>query len=240
MKSARSLVASSLVAALAIIAIAVPASAAPTKGSLTVLNGRPGTRVDICIGKTKELRSNLGYGSVARKRLAGTRALRFRKAAPGICKGKVLAGKALDLSGGANMTVVLTTRTPKVLVYDDADVDAQAPEGGSGLGIRHAADLAANNVYMRRTIWKDPFVKDDPIGPALISTFAKGDQGVFPLVILPDYVMRIKATRADAATVVAKAPLIELDSGLRYEFILIGTKASNARMVSLVTALSAP
>lgn len=239
MKNLRTLVASCAVAALVITAVAIPVSAAPSKGHLTIVNGKPGIKVDVCIGTKKELRSRLGYGGVARKRLAGTKALRFRKASPGVCKGKRLGGKNVNLSGGADKTVVLTSKAPKVLVFDNSGIGAQQVAASDSAGsIRHAADLAANLVYMRRTIWNDPIIKDDPIEPTLVAPFDKGDEGRFYLTVALDYVMRVKATRADPGTVIAKAPLVELETLVRYEYILIGTKAANARLLLIQTALA--
>ncbi len=111
MRSIRALIATSVVAALAITAMAAPASAA-SMGRMAVINGIPGTKIDICIGSSKEIRSGLKYGGVYKKRLTGIKKLRFRKASPGTCKGKILAGRTIGFPGGSDKTVVVTSKAP--------------------------------------------------------------------------------------------------------------------------------
>lgn len=239
MHKMKTLIASVAVTAIAAASLAVPATAAPTKGYLTAVNGIPGVKVDICVGNTKELRSKLGYGGVAKKRLAGTKALRFRKAGPGVCKGKLLGGKSVSFSGGADKTVILTSKAPKVLVFDNTTLGTQlaADPPDSALSVRHAADLANNKVYFLRTVWGTPTVDDSPVSPSVASSFGKGDHFSTDLWSESGPVLRMKATRLDHQIVVAKSPLVQLAPLNRYEMVLIGTKALNAKLILIKTGL---
>jgi hypothetical protein len=240
MHKMKSLIASVAVTAIAAATLAAPATAAPTKGYLTAVNGIPGVKVDVCIGSNKELRSKLGYGGVAKKRLAGTKALRFRKAGPGVCKGKVLGGKTVNFSGGADKTVVLTSKAPRVLVFGNATLGAQlaADPPDSALSVRHAADLANNKVYFLRTFWDNPIIEDDPITPSVAFPFGKGAHFSTNLWSAPGSILRLKATRSDHQIVVAKSPLVQLEPLNRYEMVLIGTKVVNAKLILIKTALA--
>ena len=66
MRNLKKLMLGSAAATLAITALTAPAAAADTTGTLAIVNGVPGTKVDVCIGG-KELRSKLSYGGVYRK-----------------------------------------------------------------------------------------------------------------------------------------------------------------------------
>ena len=242
MRSIRTLFLSSVIAALTVSALAVPTAAAD-KGKMTVVNGMPNTRIDVCIGSTNELRSGLKYGKVFKKQLIGSKKLRFRVASPGTCKGKVLAGKTVDFAAGSDQTIVVTKKAPKVLVFDNAGLGTQAAADPDGaIALRHTADLYNNEIYMRWSVWNDPFIKDWPFPPtpgATETPFDKGDEFTNPLYVDDDVVMLVKATRADPTVVVAQAPVLEQLKLRRYEFILVGTAASNAKIVTVISALTA-
>lgn len=236
MHTLKQLVATGAITAMALTVIAMPAAAA-SKGTVTFVNGIPSTKVDVCIGKTNEIKSGLKYGGAISKQLVGSKAVRFRKAAPGKCKGKVLAGKTVAVAAGSDQTVVATSKAPKVLVFENPGIAGSPAAPTSALTMRHAADLSNNSVVFRRTIWNEPFIKDDPIDPAAATPFKKGDSFETPLTISEDTVMRVKATRVDPSVLIVKAPLVELQDSYRYDYLLVGSKAADAKLLLLKFAL---
>lgn len=238
MRRLTTLITTGLVAALAIGTLAVPASAAD-RGRMTVVNGIPGTRIDICVGNSNEIRSGLKYGGVFKKQLIGAKKLRFRKAAPGACKGQLLAGRTIGFPSGSDKTVVVTSKLPRVLVFRNEQLGTAADPDGA-LAVRHAADLAFNSVYFRWSVWNSPIIDDGAFSPSAVSAFEKGDQFTSALFSDDDVIFRVKATRADPGLVVAKGPFVEQLPNRRFEFVLVGTKGSNARVVPITTYLSQP
>jgi|GEM_PF-1800000 len=243
MRSIRTLIAIGVVAALAVTAMAAPVSAA-SMGRMTVINGIPGTKIDVCIGSSKEIRSGLKYGGVYKKQLTGIKRLRFRKASPGTCTGKILAGRTVGFPSGSDKTVVVTSKVPKVLVFNNANLGTQTAvvEPDGALAIRHAADLGWNTVHFRRVLWKKD--ADIPFTPNVAAVdplaFEKGDEYTGPTVVNPDYVVRVKVTRPDPAIVLAKSPVFEVGALKRYEFIFVGTNTTNVKLVRVISGLSSP
>lgn len=236
----RPIITSAVITALAVAALAGPAATA-SKGRVAFVNGVPGKNVDVCLGQSNEIRSKLPYGGVFRAQLGGTKKLVFRVAGRGTCKGKPVASRRVTFAAGSDTTIVATSNAPKVLVFDNSKLGTLAADDPDGaLAMRHAADLTANSVYFRYTFWKDPFVKDNPVTPAADELFSKGDEYVGPLFVEPDLIMRTTATRADPTVVVARSPLVGIETLKRYEFILIGTKAANAKLLAVISKLSAP
>jgi len=72
--------------ALALSALAVPAAAAvPTAGTLGIVNGIPGTRIDICVNG-REIRSHVPYGGkVSRFTSIGFKTIKIFKKDPRTC-----------------------------------------------------------------------------------------------------------------------------------------------------------
>ena len=85
-------------AALALMAVslAMPAAAADTKGTLAIVNGVPGKRVDVCLNGS-EIKSNLAFGGHVFKDVIGTgsKNLKFYEHDPRTCRGA--PGRAAEL-----------------------------------------------------------------------------------------------------------------------------------------------
>ncbi len=239
MRSIRALIATSVVAALAITAMAAPASAA-SMGRMAVINGIPGTKIDICIGSSKEIRSGLKYGGVYKKRLTGIKKLRFRKASPGTCKGKILAGRTIGFPGGSDKTVVVTSKAPKVLVFNNAGLGTLSAIPDGAMAIRHAADLTWNTVHFSRALWK--VEREIPVGPSTAEddpdAFEKGDQFLGETYISDTLQMQVRASRMGGSPVLAASPVFEVKPLRRYEFVFVGTKATNVKLVRVISNLS--
>jgi len=240
----RTSIATGLVAALAISALAVPAAAAGNRHA-TVVNGIPDTRVDVCIGSTREIRSGLKYGGVFKTSLNGRKQFQFRKASPGVCKGKVLARRWVSFPIGADKTIVPTSKSPgKVSVFSNASMNGLDEGTGAfpinaALAVRHAADLRNNNVYFRWTFWNKKLgdLVDEPFRPSAEPVpFDKRDEFTSGIAVVPNHVLRVKATRVSVDNVLAMS-VVELEATMRHEFILVGNKRSNAKVVRVVSVL---
>ncbi len=238
MNRLRTLAVTSLVAALALGAMAAPA-AAVSKGKLTVVNGMPGTKIDVCIGSQNEIKSGLAYGASFRKQLVGSKKLRFRKAAPGKCKGKLLAARTVGLPGGSDKTVVFSKKAPKVLVFNNDRVDYVLPNPVGVLAIRHAADLRWNAVYIDYQLWQEGL--NGPLLPALAdddpASYEKGDARSQTLA-LSSFRMQVVVKRPAGTPVLRESDIFEVKELRRHEFYFIGTTAANSKLVHIVRALA--
>ncbi len=237
----RTLLATSLVAALAIGALAAPGAAA-TKGKMALVNGAPGLKIDVCVG-TNEIRSNLPYGGVYKKKLIGVKKLRFRKASPGRCKGALLAAKSVRFPSGSDKTIVVTRKLPKVLVFDNANLGIQPAEPDAALAVRHAADLSSNSVFFEYRLWQDvgggPLPPTISASPAASAPHQKGDQYAagFTSTALR---FQALALREDGSTVIRESGVFTVDPLRRYEIYLVGTSGLNSKMVRVTSALASP
>ena len=234
----RMLAVTSMVATLALSAMAAPATAAD-KGKLTVVNGMPGTRIDVCIGRTNEIKSGLAYGASFRKQLAGSKKLRFRKAAPGKCRGKLLAAKTVGMPGGSDKTVVFSKKAPKVLVFNNHRIDLYNSNPVGVLAIRHAADLSWNPVHIDYQLWQEgaggtlpPTLADhDP------DSYEKGDARSQTLAQSPDR-MPLVDRRPAGSPVLRESDIFEVKELRRHEFYFVGTTAANSKLVHIVRGLA--
>lgn len=147
MRRSRAYLIGSLMATLAITALGAPAAAAET-GSVAIVNGIPGGKVDICLG-SQEIRSGLPYGGrVFRSPAAGSRVLKVYRADPRTCKGTLLAKKGFTLVAGGDLTLVATVKAPKVVIFDNAGLGTVVPSGAdvyAPWAWRHAADIGKVN-----------------------------------------------------------------------------------------------
>jgi hypothetical protein len=229
--------ATSLVAALAIGVLAMPTTAA-TKAKMVLVNGIPGTSIDVCVG-TNEIKSNLAYGAAYKKQLVGTKALRFRKAAPGHCTGRLLAGKRVGFPSGADKSIVVTSKSPKVLVFDNAGLGTlPAAPAVSALAVRHAADLTFNSLHMHFRLWEN--VYDSPLTPSLAVDpleYVKGMQFKSGLALSAARA-QVVVTRPNDTTILRESSIFEIEALRRYEFYFVGTSAENARLVRVTSSLA--
>ncbi len=234
MHKVRKVIVVASLAALAVTAFAAPASAIIGKGTIGVVNGVPGQRVDICING-KEIRSNVKYGGRTFKTMwEGTKTLKVFKADPRKCKGVKLVKKTIALGAGHDFTVVVNKQFPRAVMFDSTGLGAIPPDGpplpSAAFAWRHAADLGAVNMF---------FQQPAPIGPSANPVWSEGDQFVIASWA-PGFGMQIFATRPEHLKILAKSPAPFFEAGRRYEYYLLGSKGKNAKIIVWSRAISQP
>ena len=237
MGRARALIIAGAIGALAVTAIGAPVAAADTQGTLAIVNGIPGKRVDVCINGN-ELRSDLPYGGVFLRNVisTGNKNLKFYERDPRTCRGNVLAQKNVALAAGGDLTIVATKNAPKVVVFSNTGLGEDPPAGAPfGFAIfvwRHAAEMPANFKYR---VWSPS--PEAPVGPSVDPVWTKGDQ--VASASLDDYIWQVRATRPeDPDTLAVKKAELQVER--RYEWILVGSNAGNVKFVLFSRAISAP
>lgn len=224
-----------------LVAGVVPATAADPKGTLAIVNGVPGAKVDVCLNGT-EIRSGVAYGGKILLAIVktGSKTIRFYSKDPRKCKGSLLGQKQFSLPAGRDLTIVVTKRSPKVLVFDNANLGEIPPLGvlsiSTTYAVRHAADLAADLSYTQWPATSLPF----NLSPS--SIFSKGQESRQPNPssgFFPESIIEVKAIPFGSSKVV-RAPLVKTVVSHRLEWILVGSKASNARWVVIDRAMSLP
>ena len=210
---------------------AVPAAAA-NQGTVAVVNGIPGERVDICVNG-RELRSRVPYGGWASRTIsAGDKVLKVFRADPRTCRGTVLAKKPFTLTAspnlGSDLTLVATKKTPKKVITFFNDSMGYIPPDGlpyiyAVWAWRHAADLGDVNFKYRLI---NP---EQPAEPSVAGIWQKGDQ--FFEGSDPDEGMQLRATRPDQDATLAKSAPVIFAASRRYEWYLLGTTKANAKFV---------
>ncbi len=148
----RTLALAAATVAFVVSAFGAPATAAFGKGSIAVVNGRPGPKLDFCIGNFK-IRRNLSYGGKTFRQLPmGDKVLRAYVAnGTSRCRGIKVAQYPFTLVDGGDLTFVVTRKSPnRVVVYDNTGLGSVQPIGPVVPVIvvltRTAADLVAVNV----------------------------------------------------------------------------------------------
>ena len=189
------------------------------------------SRVDVCIGG-KEVKSNLRYGRWVEKTVApGEHTVRFRLASPGTCKGPTLARRAFDLGADADRTVVATSRNPnKVVVFNNRL--APAPVGNTDwISFRQASDIGSVVAS---------FTQGQVVEPSAPETFAKGQQWRLNLGAGAEIPLMWAVYRPSKATpFLGPVPTLTF-APRRHEVILVGTRTSNAKLVTIVRPTIAP
>lgn len=203
--------------ALAMTAFAGSATLAANESRITFVNGIPGTPIDICL-KGQQVKYGLKSGHVTSKiRNNGSHKLKVFKKKAGGCNGVKLAEKTIPLNY-QDLTVVITKKSPKVVVFDNTG--AVVPPGASYLAVRDAADLGPVSFE-----YAVPVV----LGPSLDPVWAKGDQLVAPYTIGVQF--GVFVTRPGQVKDLATPKFQVLMDQKRHEWILIGTKGKNAKIV---------
>ena len=241
MRNIRTIALAAATAALVVSAFGAPATAAFGKGDIAVVNGRPGPRLDICIGNLK-IRRNLPYGGKYWRSLnMGDKVLRaFIANGRARCGGTKVAQHPFGLVDGGDLTFVVTRKSPdKVVVYDNAGFGSvqqiSGPFPNSIVLTRTAADLAAINVYVR--YWAP--IPDTPIAPTAHPVWTKGDQ--YPFAGVPaGYEWQARATFPEKTKSIAVARRQELIVGRRYEWIFVGSTGKNSRWVKFSRPIFVP
>ena len=175
LRSLRTLLIGGALTALIITVLGAPVAAADTKGTLAIVNGIPGTRVDVCLNG-KELASGLKYaGKVLRNVVpTGTKFLKFFRRDPRTCRGNVMAKTQFPLGPGGDLTIVATKNAPRVVVFDNLGLGEIPPLGAplafSYIVWRHAGEVAVNFKFRNWT--PNPEV---PVAPAVDPVWTKDD-----------------------------------------------------------------
>ncbi len=212
-----------LLASLTVATFATPAAAANPR--VAIVQGMPGVRVDICID-AKEVKSRMVYGSsVFRNVTAGIHKIRVYRTDPRKCRGQLLAKKWVALAADAEATVVATARAPRIVVFDS--LPGGVSDYISDIHLRHAADVGK--------AWMGLQLQSVMVlSPAAPTAFQKGDQGLIELI---NSTVRAKARKPSGVSL-ARSTWVDLPwisattdtyGNTRHEFILVGTKAKNAR-----------
>lgn len=227
-----------LVPALLVI-VSLPTMAADTKGTLAIVNGVPGKSVDVCLNG-KEIKSGLAYGGKIQLATVatGAKTIKFHARDPRKCKGTLLGRDQFPLPAAADLTIVVTKEAPRVVVFDNTGLGeippAGAPTSDNLFAIRMAADVGADLSF---DAWAGP-PTNIPVSPSAV--FSKGQENRSPNTsfgISPGFVWQPRATIVGGAAPVRAAAARTVASH-RYEWILVGTKASNARWVFIDRVVS--
>ena len=222
------------VKALAVTALGAPASATHGKGTIGIVNGIPGQRVDLCING-KEIKSRAPYGGRAFRSLpVGDKLVKIFKADPRKCKGKKLGQKAIELTDDADWTIVINKKFPKFVMFDNAGLGMIPPDGPDfpkvSFAFRHAADLGKVNFFI---------ATEGAFAPATHPIWREGDSASSD-GSSPGLRVRLRATRPHKAKTLAQTKFIEFEAGRRYEMYLLGTAAKNAKIINWSRAVSLP
>jgi hypothetical protein len=234
MRRFRSPVLAAAALALLVTAFGSPAAAAG-KGTLTIVQGIPATRVDVCVNGV-EVESGMAYGRYAIESLAaGTKSLKVTATGPGTCTGSPGYGhRSFDLTANGDLTVVLTSAKPgRVSLFDNRrpkDTIDIVPNNGGWIVVRHASDVGAMAIKASIDPWSFPWA------PAQDPVWVKGDSFSQDYDIVGATHL-VFATRPDRGVPHASTPLYLLKSLFRYEHILVGTNVENARFVNIVRSL---
>ena len=228
--------------ALVLTSLALPAAASDTRGTLAVVNGWAGQKFDVCFGR-KEKRTALPYGAAYEQDVIGTgkKVLRFYKVdRRKTCAGTLIAKQRLQVTPGSDWTVVVTRRAPRVLVFDNTDpfLGEIPPRGpalpDSAYAIRHAAEFGA---FLKGSVWS--VVEDQYLSPlpSLIPLWSKGDErteSAAPAGVFIGVAAGVSGQSEPVAERIAR-----FRPGVRYEYVLVGTRPGNARMALIRRGVSA-
>ena len=224
MRGLRTALTAIVTAALAITTLAAPAAGVDlSKPTIVVVNGIPGTKLDICING-REIRSGLRYGGQRWKQLrASQKVLKVYKKDPRRCRGRLVARRRFDLLPDAKLTIVITSNRPgKVVIFDNRPLTLH-----HSYAWRHAGELGVEFLI---SAW-DLFLEDlgiDPMKPAS-QTWRKGDS--YSSAWVPGYAYRVRAVRPGTAVSMAGSRIIEDLHFISIEWIFLGTARRNTRFV---------
>ena len=218
-------------------ALALPAAAADTKGTLAIVNGMPGKRVDVCLNGD-EIGSGVRYGGRVQRNVVGTgtKKLKVFRRDPRECGGGLLAKRSFSLGPGVDLTVVATSKAPKVVIFENTGWGEIPPLGPpSALAYSLFRSAAGFGVNLKWTAFSPGPLT--PLDPAADPVFLKGDEHV--IFGGGNYISEIRATLPETPSIVALRRVF-IEVSRRYELILLGTKPGNARFALIDRAISNP
>lgn len=214
------------VLALAATAIGAPVSALTIPPQLAIVQGFPGSRVDICLNG-KEVRSRMRYG----KKLLlspneGTYKLKVFKHDPRKCKGTKIAQRTFTLGSEGDLSIVVGPGRPRVLIFDNALLPRI---GGAAdptyIAWHQAARAPLIDFYVQFAAQVGPYTPT--VGA---NAYARGDWYAVPATAGAQWV--IWATLDEKTKVIAGPKVIDVQANRRYEQFLIGTRLRNYRIVT--------
>jgi hypothetical protein len=233
----RTFLISGALTALATTAIAGPAIGADTEGTLAIVNGIPGKRIDVCVNG-KEIKSNLPYGGKVLKDVVGTGPtnLKFYEHDPRRCRGHQVGREILNLAPADDLTIVATKNDPKVVIFVNLGY-GEIPPAGTMYPVariiwRHAAETP---VTFRFRSWvPDP---ETPVNLAADPVSTKGQEAA--TTAAQSIIIQFRVTLPDDPDTIA-VKRAEMEASHRYEWILVGSKPGNAKFVFLDREISNP
>ena len=228
MRKSKAILFGATLAAFAVSSLAVPASAA-TGSKLTIINGFPGKKVDVCVNG-REIRSALPYGKVVRKttRSPKTTVKLFAKNNRARCKGTLLGKRVVSFKKG---TLVITKKFPKRVVVFDMSPPAPTTSAlvSSRLSVLHAADVQPVE-FWRDITFIDPF----PEVAAGEEILVKGDNTRDVTWTYPDTGHRLVFLAVQVpgqGEALFDPAVIYIKPDRHYFAYLIGASVGNARFV---------
>lgn len=233
MPRSRSLIVGVSLAALAAAAFAAPAAAA--KPHVALVNGIPGKKVDICTNK-KEVASKVRYGKKALRRTStGIKKVTFRVAGPGKCKGQVLAKANMVFANDSDQTIVATKRGgDKIVVFDNVDLGPLPAFVDTAVAWRHAANIKDVGF----SIGYGPVTIDVWEHAAGDIFWNRGDQQIDVATHGAQSYLMTMAVVVPFSEGVYAGPIYDtIYPGGRYEYIFVGTREGNAKIVKIRRSL---
>lgn len=203
-------------AALSILAVPGASAGAATGATVWVAHGIPGVKVDVCVNGD-EVRSNFKYGNAfALKGVPeGRYNIKVFLANAKECRGTVAIQQRVDLTDGLNATAVakLYGGGPSLDIF----VNNLHLGGDATVTVRHTASAPIVDVWVNggNAPLVDGLRKGHEAGPVGVSegvySYWVSGHGDYMPVIGPDVAM--------------------LESGIAYQVLAVGTKASNYRFI---------
>ena len=155
------------------LSLALPVGAADTQGTLAIVNGIPGKRVDVCLNGN-EIKSNLGYGGNVFKDVVGTgnKNLKFYAHDPRTCRGQQVGQESFTLDPAEDLTIVVTKNPDKVVVFDNAGLGEIRPRAHRRRELISSGDTRPSSGQLQ-VVSRSPRL---PVAPAADPVWVKGDQ----------------------------------------------------------------
>ena len=167
----------------------------------------------------------------------GPKNLKFYERDRRRCQGDKLGQRSFTLDPAEDLTIVVTKKAPKVVVFDNAGL-------GEYPASRDAVDERAARLSQRRRprrghrgtrFWSGPPIEANPgtLRPLPEGTGERLERAT------GNNIFQVQATLGGGAKAIS-APLLHVLSSHRYEWIVVGTKLANARIVFLDRLTSQP
>jgi hypothetical protein len=231
MRGSQVLLAVVVVSASALTVLAAPVAAETQSTRIAIVNGIPGTKVDICING-KEVRSKLPYARVtAKTQPAARKTIKVFKKDPRKCRGRLLARRVIHPLAGDDVTLVVTRTRPKLVHFTN-----RMPRFFPYLMWRHAGDMGP--VVLRYDSWLQ--VEDgrviEPAGA--VRAWTKGDE--YRVDWAAGASFRLEASWPDRDWPIARSAIVAYDPARSVEWLLVGKNAKTARFVLIRRAVIDP